>query len=340
MSIYKRLNSDFWWINISHAGRRVRRSTGTADRLEAERVHDEIKADLWKTEPRLAGLTWGKAVDAWCEAEDRSESELLSLAKFGRGFSDRLLVNVTAEAVDTRLKAFCTTAGTYTRYRTMIAAILNLAKKRKWLREVPELAVRRDKKKSKTRDWLTHEQWDALHAELPSHMKPMATFAIETGLRQANVLGLTWDRVDIERAMVWIEGEDTKADKAIAVPLSIGALNVLKAVQGQHDEFVFTFRGKPVASVKTAFQAACIRGGVGVCSARDAGSREAGAGYTGFTWHGFRHTWATWHVQNGTPLEVLQKLGGWSDLRMVMNYSHHSPGFLAGYANNASKEKP
>ena len=67
------------------------------------------------------------------------------------------------------------------------------------------------------------------------------------------------------------------------------------------------------------------------------GSPDRQIGYVGFTWHGFRHTWATWHVQNGTPLEVLQKLGGWSDLRMVMTYAHHSPGFLAGYANNARK---
>ena len=50
--------------------------------------------------------------------------------------------------------------------------------------------------------------------------------------------------------------------------------------------------------------------------------------------HGLRHTWATWHVQNGTPLDVLQKLGGWSDLRMVMNYAHHSPRYLAKFANN------
>lgn len=70
---------------------------------------------------------------------------------------------------------------------------------------------------------------------------------------------------------------------------------------------VFLFRGKPISSVKTAFMAACIRAQVG---------RYEAGGYQGFTWHGLRHTWATWHVQNGTPLDVLQKLGGWSDLRI------------------------
>lgn len=96
---------------------------------------------------------------------------------------------------------------------------------------------------------------------------------------------------------------------------------------------MFTHNGKPFKKVKTAFQAACVRSGVGRFIETDDGFR-----YQGFTWHGLRHTWATWHIQNETPLDVVQKLGGWADLRMVMNYAHHSPGYLAQYANNIKKE--
>lgn len=206
----------------------------------------------------------------------------------------------------------------------MLAAILNLAGMKL------KLMSRRDKKK-KTRDWITHEQWAKLYAELPTHMKPMAEFAISTGLRQSNVLGLTWSRVDLDRKIVWVEAEDMKADQAINIPLSADALRVLIAQAGQHPEFVFTYRSKPIAEIKTAFQAACVRAKVG---------RYVDGKYHGFTWHGFRHTWATWHVQNGTPIEVLQKLGGWSDLRMVMNYSHHSPGHLASFADNSGEKTP
>ena len=66
MSLYKREDSDFWWVNISHPHHpRVRRSTFTADREEAQRIHDQIKAELWNTPKALTGLTWGKAVGAW-----------------------------------------------------------------------------------------------------------------------------------------------------------------------------------------------------------------------------------------------------------------------------------
>jgi len=310
MSLYKQKGSDVWHVRFKFQGEPIRRSTGHYDRQAAQRFEDELKAELWKRPAALKGKTWGKAVMAWVEAETRSDSDLLSLAKFGAHFPDRLLSDVTPEAVDKALSKFCSTSATYTRYRTRIAAILKLAGMQIKL-------MQRKAKSEKPRDWLTHEQWDALRKELPPHMLAMATFAVTTGLRQANVLGLQWSRVDLDRKIVWVEATDMKANKPIAVPLSIEAINVLKTIQGQHHEFCFTYRGKPVKEIKTAFMAACRR-----------------AECPDFTWHGLRHTWATWHVQNGTPLDVLQKLGGWSDLRMVMRYSHHSAGYLAQYADN------
>lgn len=48
------------------------------------------------------------------------------------------------------------------------------------------------------------------------------------------------------------------------------------------------------------------------------------AGIDNFRWHDLRHTWASWHVQNGTSLQELQQLGGWSSFEMVLRYAHLS----------------
>ena len=61
------------------------------------------------------------------------------------------------------------------------------------------------------------------------------------------------------------------------------------------------------------------------------------AGITDFRWHDLRHTWASWHIQQGTPLHVLQELGGWSDIRMVQRYAHLSADHLAVYADRLSQ---
>ncbi len=330
MSLYKQKDSDLWYVNISHPNHpRVRRSTGTNDRREAQKIHDQIKAELW-SRPVISGRTWGQAVLLWCQREQRSDSELYSLNKFARYYPDRNIADVNRANIDLVL-AFCKTAGTYTRYRTMIQAILNLVKEEGWIDEVPKLVVRTDKKK-KTRKWITREQWQRLYVKLPAHQRAPAEFAVETGLRQENVLGLEWARVSIEHKRAWIEAEDTKGDEAIAIPLSDRAVAILQAIwdrPDRHATYVFVHRGDRLREVKTGFQAACIRA--------DLGHYNDDNKYEGFTWHGLRHTWATWHVQNGTPLDVLQKLGGWSDLRMVMNYAHHSPGHLARFANNTKK---
>jgi integrase len=271
----------------------------------------------------------------WVSAEARSTSELLSLKKLGANFADRPLAQCTPANLEEAL-SFCKTVGTFNRYAAMVNAILRLSG------SSAKLAPRKEKKK-KPRQWITKEQWAKLYKELPVHMQPMAEFAIETGLRQSNVLQLKWEQVDLRRRFVWIEAQEMKDDDALPVPLSSRAHRVLAEKRelleaakkrkddiGQSDVYVFTFRGKPITEIKTAFIAACVRAGLG---------KYTNGKYHGFTWHGFRHTWATWHVQNKTPLDVLQKLGGWSDQRMVSNYAHHDAGYLAQYADANARRR-
>jgi integrase len=56
------------------------------------------------------------------------------------------------------------------------------------------------------------------------------------------------------------------------------------------------------------------------------------AGIVDFRWHDLRHTWASWHVQAGTPLHILQELGGWESPDMVRRYAHLVPEHLAEHA--------
>lgn len=72
----------------------------------------------------------------------------------------------------------------------------------------------------------------------------------------------------------------------------------------------------------------------------DLGAPEVEAFLSMLAWHDLRHTWASWHVQSGTPLAVLKTLGGWSSMDMVMRYAHLAPEHLSEWANNAEKTVP
>ncbi|MCH6088537.1 site-specific integrase, partial [Salmonella enterica] len=52
------------------------------------------------------------------------------------------------------------------------------------------------------------------------------------------------------------------------------------------------------------------------------------AGIDDFRFHDLRHTWASWLVQAGVPLSVLQEMGGWESIEMVRRYAHLAPNTL------------
>lgn len=76
--------------------------------------------------------------------------------------------------------------------------------------------------------WLTRDEAQRLLVELPEHLKAMARFTLATGLREANVTGLQWSQIDMQRRCAWINADQAKGKKAIAVPLNADALEVIR----------------------------------------------------------------------------------------------------------------
>lgn len=311
MSLFKR--GGIWWIYLVHHGRRIRRSSRSHDRLCAQQIHDELKAQLWKIKP--GGRTFYSALEAWRAAKPRDAADLYRLKKIKSLYPDRPLHAVTAENIEAVLPA--STAGTFNRYAVLVTAALNVARRRGWLDDVPKIEHR--KAAPGRLRWLTTAEWKRLRAELPDHLRPLAEFALATGLRQHNVTHLEWSQIDLKRRVAWIHADQAKAGKAIGIPLSDAATAILAAQQGKNEQWVFPYAGHPIGKIKTAWRKALAR-----------------AGITGFTWHGLRHTFASWHVQNGTPLLVLKELGGWASMQMVVKYAHLAPEHLRAYVGNAS----
>ncbi len=169
--------------------------------------------------------------------------------------------------------------------------------------------------------WLTRDETDRLLEALPEHLAEMVRFTLATGLREANVTGLEWSQVDLGRRVAWIHPNQAKARKAIPMPLNADAVLVLRRQLGKHSTRVFVYRGSPIQK------------------AGGAGWRRALrlAGIEDFRWHDLRYTWASGHVQNGTPIHALQDQGGWSDIRMVQKYAHLGAEHPAEYAERMSQ---
>jgi integrase len=109
--------------------------------------------------------------------------------------------------------------------------------------------------------FLTPEQYAKLLHHLPAHVKPIFQFAYRTGCRRGEILRLTWARIDFANNMVRLEPGETKNDGGRTIPLTSDLVSTLEALP-RVNECVFTYRGKPIKSIRTAWNIACKAAGM------------------------------------------------------------------------------
>lgn len=327
--LYRR--NKVWWVRFtSPDGRRIRQSTGTTNRKEAEEFYDTFKAELWKIERlgKQPKRTWEQAVVRWLKEKAHKaslESDRMHLRWFDEHLGGAVLNDIDRVMIDnliaTRLEEGASNV-MVNRGMEVVRAILRRAHREwLWIDKVP--AIPRLPEPRRRVRWLTREEADRLVEELPEHLADVVQFTLATGLRKSNVTGLEWSQVDLDGRVAWIHPDQAKARKAIGVPLSPKAMVVLRRQVGKHPRYVFTYRGNPIGEVNTkAWKKALAR-----------------AGIESFRWHDLRHTWASWHVREGTPLMALQELGGWESAEMVRRYAHLGVDHLAEFAERLDRPR-
>jgi integrase/recombinase XerD len=197
---------------------------------------------------------------------------------------------------------------TIRRYLATLSSLFSFAERSGWLNQNP--LSRFDKRslpeaQPRTR-FLSRTEYRRLLSAAQPHLKPIIEMAVETGLRQGELLGLRWDQLDSDRREVRLV--ETKSNQPRVVPLSdrAVAIFVVTAPIG-NSPFVFTNprTGQRYRNLRQSFQKACSR-----------------AGISDFRWHDLRHTFASWHVQSGTDLYRLSRILGHSTLQMTTRYAH------------------
>lgn len=322
MALWKRART--YYVDITGPdGGRIRRSTGTSDREKAKEYHDKLKAELWdltrlKRKPRRS---WDEAAVRWLKEKAHKKSydgDVQRIRWFTGHLRGKTLDQIDRELID-RIVTKHIRASDRTRdlYVALIRAMFRLAMREwEWIDTVPSFKTYCKAGKLRVR-WITEVQAERLLKELPEHQREVVVFALSTGLRQGNILDLTWDRVHLDRRMLTIGHGDTKNGQALGVPLNDISVAVLMRQMGKHETHVFTYRGQPLGSANSsAWRKALARSGI-----------------TDFRWHDLRHTWASWLRQKDVPTWVLQELGGWKSESMVRRYAHMSVKHLQPYAD-------
>jgi integrase len=308
---------DHYHIDLPSKNGRVRESARTTDRKQAQAYLERRAREIWEQDQlgKAPPVTWLQAVKKWADHKPR-------------GLPDRYRVNaldipegvflpLSPASIEAALNG-CS-PGSWNRCLTIISVIHKIAGL-----EPPKVA-KKPVPEGRTR-FLNKREWARLEKRLKT-LSPLlwqcARFTLATGLRENNVLNLEWSQVDLKRRTAFLWPDQVKNRAPLGVSLNDDALAVLLERQGLNKTWVFAHpdSGKPLYKASNkAWYAATKK-----------------AKLKGLRWHDLRHTWASWHIQNGTRIEELQKLGGWRSLQMVMRYAHLSTEHLA---EAAARVKP
>ena len=128
----------------------------------------------------------------------------------------------------------------------------------------------------------------------------IAVIAIETAMRQGEIMSLTWDKIDLAKRTITLD--NTKNGDRRTVPLSSKAVEVLRVLPRRLDGKVWTYSDD---GMRTGYKRACKR-----------------AGITGLTFHDLRHEATSRLFEKGfNPMEA-SAITGHKTLQMLKRYTH------------------
>lgn len=324
--MFKRKDSGLWWMSVRLNGRRIQKSLETSDKKLAKAIEAKVRTEIvegsYFEKPIGREKTFSQLVAKFMmeHAPKVSDSQQRSYATSSKHlikfFGKTDLLSISPKMIS-RYKVLRREAGlkpaTINRELAMLSKAFNVAiMEWEWLTINPASRVPKEKEDNERDRWLTVDEEVSLLENSPDWLRDIILFNLHTGLRQDELLSLTWDRVNMFRKTILIK--ETKNGKPKTIPLNKTALGILESKAK-----VVSIRSKIVFHSKsgTKIDKHNLRRGFVIAMEK--------AGIEDFTFHGLRHTFATRLAQSGVDLYKISKLLGHKDIKTTQRYSHHCP---------------
>lgn len=289
------------------------------------------------------------------KAETTQRAEKSYLAFWERELSKYALSYVTPELVTEKLNALSTAGDgrrklegnhqptrpksrkTLKHYRDTLNVLFGFAVRWGWTATNPLDGVNRITKTNVERVRYLDEAerkslLDACKASDNYNLYPIVVFALSTGARKGEILGLTIKDVDLKRGAAVLR--DTKNGETRPAPI----VHHLKELLRDHIKEMVAFYDEMAVQPSTRWLFP-RRDGLAPIDIRRAweNARDA-AGISDFRFHDLRHTTASYLAMNGAnPLEIAEVLGH-KTFQMVRRYSHLSEDHTKGIVEQMNRQ--
>lgn len=213
---------------------------------------------------------------------------------------------------------------TVNRYMAALGHCLTVAVKEwRWMESNPMPNIKKSSESKGRVRFLSDDERERLltacKASQNPYLYPVVVLALSTGMRQGEIMNLTWNDVDLDNQRVILH--ETKNGERRAVHLAGKALELLQELKKQKVRRIdnnLVFPGthalnKGPASLRTAWLFALKKADV-----------------ADFKFHDLRHSAASYLAMNGASLMDIAAVLGHKTLAMVKRYSHLSETHVGG----------
>jgi integrase len=323
---YKPKNSKCWYASFTDgSGKRIRCSTGTKDRKEAEALEAKWKLEAyrqkqWEEEPPKTFEELMLAYLTATQDQKRSANRDRCIAANLRDvFAGREMNSISGHDIRAYIehrKEAGRKPSTINRELAMLSAAINYANVEwEWVLPNPVKGRRLWQPEGRVR-WITKDQAKTLINTAGSgYLRNFIVLALNTGCRSQELLGLEWGRVSMTERLIFLEARHTKGKKRRSIPINDAARCAILSQWQFHashcpdSPWVFCSKsGSRITQINKGFASLCRR-----------------AGIDDFTPHDLRHTCASWLVMAGTSLLEVKELLGHSSVIMTEKYAHLAP---------------
>lgn len=295
LTLYKR--GKIWWLDGSVDGQRIRESTGTSNRKDAEELAAKRERELHveKVYGTEAILTFGAATGYYLDA---GKSDRYIAPIFAR-WERKLVREIKPGNVVDLARKLYPNAGPATRNRqviTPVQAIINHSAKRGLCSPV---RFERLKVPAKPRR-VASELWLSKFMEHANpRMGALALFMTMTGARISEAVALDWAEVDLAACTAVLLKTKNGDTRTATLPSPL--VQVLSELPGKKEKGkVFGYKSRQ--SIQTAWATAEKRAQIEHIPPHDAG----------------RRLFATLMIRSGVDAVTVAKAGGWKSQRLVV----------------------
>ncbi len=331
----KQLPDGRWQFSWCYEGRYHQRITKTKGEARAylEKIHTQIREGKYmesRKEVRTKFEDGVKRFLEWSEVNTRPDTFRNDTYYSARWLASRHFAGKAMDAIHSGdVEAYKTAraterrGGKTTSKKTVdndlarLKRLFSLCRTWKLCKNNPASEIKLFRPESRRDRFLDPQEETVLLEKSSDAVRPAVIFSIHTGVRQGEMLSLTWANVDLNRGRhgsITVTAEKAKGKKTRHIPLDAVARAALDTFpqDAPPEALVFDkFGGTYNSTLRVGWQKALEESKL-----------------RGVVWHSLRHTFASRLVMAGVPLTTVQYLLGHATLDMVLRYSHLAPGHL------------